>query len=61
VTSNYIIFVATKEENVYVRAMCTQYWITNCHCYHDTDHSMYEILCKDNPVWITTCVWHETA
>ena len=51
-TSNYINFVSTKEENVYNRAMSTQYWIINCHYYHDTDHFMDESLCKYNPVWI---------
>ena len=51
-TSNYIIFVATKEENVYVHARSTQYWIITCHYYHYSDHFMYEILCEHNPVWI---------
>ena len=51
-TNNYIIFVATKEENVYVRARCTHYWIINCHYYHESDHFMYEIVWEHNPVWI---------
>jgi len=51
-TSNCIIFVAAKEENVYVCAPSTQYWIINCHYYHDSDHFTDEILCKRNPFWI---------
>jgi len=43
-TINYIIFVAAKQENVYVCAKSTQYWI-NCHYYHDSDHCMDGILC----------------
>jgi len=50
VTINYIILIATKEENVYVHARSTQYWIINCHYYHESDHFMYEILCEHNPV-----------
>jgi len=41
VTSNYIIFVAAKEENVYVCARSTQYCTINCHYYHDCEHFMY--------------------
>jgi len=56
VTSNYIIIVATEEENVYNRARSTQYWLINCHYYHDSDHFMDEILCEHNPDWSKICV-----
>jgi len=49
VTSNYIIFVAAKEENVYVCATSTQYRIIS---YHYSDHLMEGILSEHNPVWI---------
>ena len=51
-TSNYIIFVATKEENICVCVRSTQYCKINCHYYHESDHFMDEIVCEHNPVWI---------
>jgi hypothetical protein len=51
-TNNYIIFVTTKEENIYVCATSTQYRIINCHYYHYSDHFMEGILSEHNPVWI---------
>jgi hypothetical protein len=49
VTSNYIIFVATKVEVVYICARSTQYWIIST---SDSDDIVYKILCEHNPVWI---------
>ena len=51
-TSNYIIFVATKEKNFYICARSIWYWIINYHYYHDYDHFIDEIVCEHKPVWI---------
>jgi len=37
---------------VCVRARSAQYWIIRCHCYHDSDHFIDDILCEHNPVLI---------